>query len=156
MCNVVTIKADDSNMRETTDIVNKLNKLFEGTSLVAEIVTKETRSMNGKTSYESYIKIEKDDWMEKERIVGYVYTPKGVFAKTERMCSYPNLGNLMDEKNITIPDLAKYLQSDLHYVEQKMSGYIWWDLRDMLRIKKFLNTDMSLDDLFYSDWEIDL
>lgn len=65
MCNVVTIKADDSNMRETTDIVNKLNKLFEGTSLVAEIVTKETRSMNGKTSYESYIKIEKGDWMEK-------------------------------------------------------------------------------------------
>ena len=64
MSNVVTIKADDSNMRETTDIVDKLNKLFDGTSLVAEIVTKETRSMNGKTSYESYIKIEKGDWME--------------------------------------------------------------------------------------------
>ena len=61
MRNVVTIKADDSNMRETTDIVDKLNKLFDGTSLVAEIVTKETRSMNGKTSYESYIKIEKGD-----------------------------------------------------------------------------------------------
>ena len=65
MSNVVTIKADDSNMRETTDIVDKLNKLFDGTSLVAEIVTKETRSMNGKTSDESYIKIEKGDWMEK-------------------------------------------------------------------------------------------
>lgn len=64
MSNVVTIKADDSNMRETTDIVDKLNKLFDGTSLVAEIVTKETRSMNGKSSYESYIKIEKGDWME--------------------------------------------------------------------------------------------
>ena len=44
MSNVVTIKADDSNMRETTDIVDKLNKLFDGTSLVAEIVTKETTS----------------------------------------------------------------------------------------------------------------
>ena len=94
MSNVVTIKADDSNMRETTDIVDKLNKLFDGTSLVAEIVTKETRSMNGKTSYESYIKIEKGDWMDKKQLYPYA---KEVHEETDskKIASY--LSNLKEE-----------------------------------------------------------
>lgn len=66
------------------------------------------------------------------------------------MCdAYPNLKAELQRTHVTISDIALHLGARPSTISQKFNGQRELRFFEAVRIKRFIQSDMSLDDLFY-------
>lgn len=69
-------------------------------------------------------------------------------SKTSRKVVYPNFDRKLTEKNLTYKELARLLDIPKSTISMKLSGNLRLDAETALAIKEFLQTDLSIEELF--------